>query len=159
MVDEPRVLEARHGVMTAIAGDIARLVAAVAEDVGETPEAVRPVVDLTLRLLLDQPGIARGRAIMRAAGAQAARDGIPANNSFSASRRRRGSSGKRPRAHPAADRAEFESIGETLLRGIDLLVGAVADGYNAVDRESVARNAEMRRMLLEDLLGAAPADP
>ena len=78
MVDEPRVLEARHGVMTAIAGNMASLVAAVAEDVGETPETVRPVVALTLKLLLDQPGLTKGRAIMRIAGAQAARDGIPA---------------------------------------------------------------------------------
>jgi hypothetical protein len=50
-------------------------------------------------------------------------------------------------------------LGETLLRGVDLLVGAVADGYNAVDRETVAHDAEMRRALLEDLLSTAPPDP
>ena len=105
MVDEPRVLEARHGVMTAIAGDMARLVAAVAEDVGETPEAVRPVVDLTLRLLLDQPGLAKGRAIMRVAGAQAARDGIPAERYLQRFTSTTWLVWEAARAHPATDRA------------------------------------------------------
>ena len=63
------------------------------------------------------------------------------------------------RAHPSIDQAVLENVGQTLLRGIDLLVGAVADGYNAVDRESVAHDAEMRRALLEDILSTAPADP
>ncbi len=159
MVDEPRVLAARHGVMTAIAGDMARLVAAVAEDVGETPEAVRPVVDLTLRLLLDQPGLAKGRAIMRVAGAQAARDGIPAERYLQRFTSTTWLIWEAARAHPATDRAVLENVGQTLLRGIDLLVGAVADGYNAVDRETVAHDAEMRRALLEDILSTAPADP
>ena len=53
----------------------------------------------------------------------------------------------------------LEIFGETLLRGIDLLVGAVADGYSAVDRESMARDAEIRRGLLEDVLNTAPPDP
>ena len=159
MVDEPRVLEARHGVMTAIAGDVARLVAAVAEDVGETPEAVRPVVELTLRLLLDQPGLAKGRAIMRVAGAQAARDGIPAERYLQRFTSTTWLIWEAARAHPATDRAVLENVGQTLLRGIDLLVGAVADGYNAVDRETVAHDAEMRRALLEDILSTAPADP
>ena len=44
MVDERAVLEARHGIITAIAADTASLVAAVAADVGESPETVHPVV-------------------------------------------------------------------------------------------------------------------
>ena len=96
---------------------------------------------------------------MRAAGAQAARDGIPAERFLQRFTSTTWLVWEAARAHPAADRAVLETFGETLLRGIDLLVGAVADGYNAVDRESVAHDAEMRRVLLEDLLSAAPADP
>ena len=123
------------------------------------PTAVRPAVELTLRLLLEQPGLTKGRAVMRAAGAQAARDGIPAERFLQRFTSATWLVWEAARAHPAADRAVLEMLGETLLRGIDLLVGAVADGYNAVDRETVARDAEMRRGLLEDLLSAAPADP
>jgi PucR C-terminal helix-turn-helix domain len=159
MVDVLGVQEARQGILTSIAGDTPALVAAVAADVGEPPEAVRPAVELTVRLLLEQPGLTKGRAIMRAAGAQAARDGIPAERFLQRFTSTTWLVWEAARAYPAADRAVLETFGETLLRGIDLLVGAVADGYNAVDRESVAHDAEMRRMLLEDLLGAAPADP
>jgi len=159
MVDERAVLEARHGIITAVAEQTASLVAGVAEDVGESPETVRPVVELTLRLLLDQPGIAKGRAIMRIAGAQAARDGIPAERFLQRFTSTTWMIWEAARANPATDRAVLENVGETLLRGIDLLVGAVADGYNAVDRETVAHDAEMRRALLEDILSTAPADP
>jgi hypothetical protein len=159
MVDERAVLEARHGVMTAIAGNVSSLVAAVAADVGEPPDAVRPVVALTVRLLLDQPGLTKGRAIMRIAGAQAARDGIPAERFLQRFTSTTWLIWEAARAHPDSDRAVVENIGQTLLRGLDLLVGAVADGYNAVDRESVAHDAEMRRALLEDILSTAPADP
>jgi hypothetical protein len=159
MVDERTVLEARHEIITAIAGESASLVAGVADDVGESPDTVRPVVELTLRLLLDQPGITKGRAIMRLAGAQAARDGIPAERYLQRFTSTTWMIWEAARAHPATDRAVLENVGETLLRGIDLLVGAVADGYNAVDRETVAHDAEMRRALLEDILSNAPSDP
>jgi hypothetical protein len=96
---------------------------------------------------------------MRAAGAQAARDGIPAERFLQRFTSTTWLVWEAARAHPTADREVLEEFGETLLRGIDLLVGAVADGYNAVDRETVARNAEMRRALLEELLSDAPADP
>ncbi len=145
--------------MTAIAGDTASLAAAVAEDVGEAPDVVRPVVEVTLRMLLDQPGVTEGRAIMRAAGAQAARDGIPAERFLQRFTSTTWQVWEAAIAHPATDRAVLENVGQTLLRGIDLLVGAVADGYNAVDRETVAHDAEMRRALLEDILSTAPADP
>jgi hypothetical protein len=159
MVDEQMVLEARHGIITAIAGESASLVAGVAADVGESPETVRPVVELVLRLLLDQPGIPKGRAIMRLAGAQAARDGIPAERFLQRFTSTTWMIWEAARAHPSIDRAVLENVGQTLLRGIDLLVGAVADGYNAVDRETVAHDAEMRRALLEDILSTAPSDP
>jgi hypothetical protein len=159
MIDERAVLEARHEIISAIAADSASLVAGVADDVGESPDAVRPVVELTLRLLLDQPGITKGRAIMRLAGAQAARDGIPAERFLQRFTSTTWMIWEATRAHPSIDRAVLENVGETLLRGIDLLVGAVSDGYNAVDRETVAHDAEMRRALLEDILSTAPADP
>jgi hypothetical protein len=159
MVDERTVLEARHEIITAIAGESVSLVAGVADDVSESPDMVRPVVELTLRLLLDQPGITKGRAIMRLAGAQAARDGIPAERFLQRFTSTTWMIWEAARAHPSIDRAVLENVGETLLRGIDLLVGAVADGYNAVDRESVAHDAEMRRALLEDILSNAPSDP
>jgi hypothetical protein len=159
MVDERAVLEARHGVISDIAAESATLVAGVADDVGESPETVRPVVELTLRLLLDQPGITKGRAIMRIAGAQAARDGVPAERFLQRFTSTTWMIWEAARAHPAIDQAVLENVGQTLLRGIDLLVGAVADGYNAVDRETVAHDAEMRRALLEDILSNAPADP
>jgi PucR-like helix-turn-helix protein len=159
MIDERAVLEARHGIITAIAGESESLVAGVAADVGESPDAVRPVVDLTLRLLLDQPGITKGRAIMRIAGAQAARDGVPAERFLQRFTSTTWMIWEAARAHPLIDQAVLENVGQTLLRGIDLLVGAVADGYNAVDRETVAHDAEMRRALLEDILSTAPADP
>jgi hypothetical protein len=159
MIDERAVLEARHGIITAIAGESVGLVAGVADDLGESPDTVRPVVELTLRLLLDQPGITKGRAIMRLAGAQAARDGIPAERFLQRFTSTTWMIWEAARAHPSIDRAVLENVGQTLLRGIDLLVGAVADGYNAVDRETVARDAEMRRALLEDILSTAPADP
>ena len=159
MIDERAVLEARHLIITAIAGESASLVAGVADDVGESPETVRPVVELTLRLLLDQPGITKGRAIMRLAGAQAARDGISAERFLQRFTSTTWMIWEAARAHPSIDQAVLENVGQTLLRGIDLLVGAVADGYNAVDRETVAHDAEMRRALLEDILSTAPSDP
>jgi hypothetical protein len=159
MIDARGVQEARQGILTAISADAPAIVLAVAEDVGESPDAVRPVVEMTLSMLLQQPGLTRGRIIMRGAGAQAARDGIPAERFLQRFTSTTWLVWEAARAHPAADREVLEVIGETLLRGIDLLVGAVADGYNAVDRESVAHDAEMRRALLEDLLGTTPADP
>jgi hypothetical protein len=159
VVEAQGVLEARQEILAAMARDAQSLVGAVATDVGETRDAVRPAVELTLRLLLEQPGLTRGRAIMRAAGAQAARDGIPAERFLQRFTSTTWLVWEGAREHPAADRAVLEMLGETLLRGIDLLVGAVADGYNAVDRESVAHDAEMRRALLEDLLSTAPPDP
>jgi hypothetical protein len=159
MFDERAVLEARHRIITTIAEESANLVAGVAADVGESPETVRPVVELVLRLLLDQPGITKGRAIMRLAGAQAARDGIPAERFLQRFTSTTWMIWEAAREHPSIDRAVLENVGQTLLRGIDILVGAVADGYNAVDRETVAHDAEMRRALLEDILSNAPSDP
>ena len=159
MIDEQGVLEARHRIITAIAEESASLVAGVAVDVGESADAVRPVVELTLRLLLDQPGITKGRAIMRIAGSQAARDGVPAERFLRRFTSTTWMIWEAARAHPSIDQAVLENVGQTLLRGLDLLVGAVADGYGAVDRETVARDAEMRRALLEDILSTAPADP
>ena len=158
MVETRGVLDARQGILTTISADLPALVAAVADDVGESPEAVRAAVELTLSLLLEQPGATRGRAIMRAAGAQAARDGIPAERLLQRFTSTTWLVWEAARVHPAADRPVLEMFGQTLLRGIDLLVGAVADGYNAVDRESVAHDAEMRRALLDDLLSTAPPD-
>jgi hypothetical protein len=114
---------------------------------------------MTMRLLLDQPGIKRGGAVMRAGGAQAAREGVPAERLLQRFTSTTWLVWEAARRHPAADRTVLESFGETLLRGIDLLVGAVADGYSAVDRESVARDADLRRGLLEDVLNTAPPDP
>jgi hypothetical protein len=159
VVDTLGLEEARQQILAAMVRDAQTLVAAVAADAGETPDAVRPAVELTLRLLLEQPGPTKGRAIMRAAGAQAARDGIPAERFLQRFTSTTWLVWEGARGHPAADRAVLEMLGETLLRGVDLLVGAVADGYNAVDRESVARDAEMRRALLEDILSTAPPDP
>jgi len=159
MIDERAVLEARHGIITAIAAESASLVEGVAADVGESPDTVRPVVELVLRLLLDQPGITKGRAIMRLAGAQAARDGIPAERFLQRFTSTTWMIWEAAREHPSIDQAVLENVGQTLLRGIDVLVGAVADGYNAVDRETVAHDAEMRRALLEDILSNAPSDP
>jgi len=159
MIDERAVLEARHTIISAIAAESDSLVAGVAADVGESPDTVRPVVELTLRLLLDQPGISKGRAVMRIAGAQAARDGIPAERYLQRFTSTTWMIWEAARAHPLIDQAVLENVGQTLLRGIDLLVGAVSDGYNAVDRESVAHDAEMRRALIEDILSTAPTDP
>ncbi len=159
MVDEQAVLEARHAILTDIAGESAKLVARVADDVGESPETVRPAVELTLRLLLDRPAIPKRRAMMRFAGAQAARDGVPAERLLQRFTSTTLMIWEATRAHPSSDQAVLDSIGMTLLRGTDILVGAVADGYNGVDRETVAHDAEMRRALLEDILSTAPADP
>jgi len=159
MFDERTVLEARHGIISAIAADSESLVVGVAEDVGETADAVRPAVELTLRLLLDQPGLTKGRAIMRLAGAQAARDGIPAERFLQRFTSTTWKIWEAARAHPSIDQAVLENVGQTLLRGIDLLVGAVADGYTAVDRETVAHDAEMRRALVEDILSTVSDDP
>jgi hypothetical protein len=159
MVDELATLEAPHAILRDIARESATLVAGVADEVGESPETVRPAVELTLRLLLDEPPIPKRIAIMRAAGAQAARDGVPAEHFLRRFTSTTWMIWEATRAHPSSDRAILEFMGLTLLRGIDLLVGAVADGYNAVDRESVAHDAEMRRALLEDILSTAPGDP
>lgn len=159
MVEPRGLMDARQGILTTISADAPALVAAVAEDVGESPDAVRATVELTLSLLLEQPGATRGRALMRAAGAQAARDGIPAERLLQPFTATTWLVWEAARAHPAADRPVLEMFGQTLLRGIDLLVGAVADGYNAVDRESVAHDAETRRALLDDLLSTTPPDP
>jgi hypothetical protein len=159
VVDTQVVLDARQEILAAIARDTPALVAAVSVDVDEPPESVRPVVELTLRLLMDQPGPRKGSAIIRAAGAQAARDGIAAERFLQRFTSTTWLVWEAARRHPAADRALLEMFGETLLRGVDLLVGAVADGYSAVDREIVARDADLRRALLEDLLDTAPPDP
>jgi hypothetical protein len=159
MVDEPTVLEAPHAILADIANESAALVAGVADHVGESPETVRAAVELTLRMLVEHPPIPKRIAIMRSAGAQAARNGVPAERFLQRFTSTTWVIWEATRAHPSSDRAVLEFMGLTLLRGIDLLVGAVADGYNAVDRETVAHDAEMRRALLEDLLSTASADP
>jgi hypothetical protein len=148
VVTERDVADARQEILAAISRDVATLVTAVAADVGEPPRAVRAAVETTVRLLVQQPGATRGRALMRAAGAQAARDGIPAERFLQRFTATTWLIWEAARAHPAASREVLDTMGETLLRGIDLLVGAVADGYNAVDREAVARDADARRALL-----------
>src|SRR5258708_33117724 len=89
-------------------------------------------------------------SIMRLAGAQAARDGIPAERFLQRFTSTTWMIWEAAREHPSIDQAVLENVGQTLLPGIDGLVGAVADGYNPVDRETVAHDAEMRRALLED---------
>ena len=159
MIEMRSVAEARRAILTTVVDGAPALVAAVAADTGEPSDIVRPAVELTLRLLLEEPGRVRGQGIMRAAGAQAARDGVPAERFLQRFTSTTWLIWEAARQHPAADRTVLEAFGETLLRGIDLLVGAVADGYNTVDREAVAHDASVRRGLLEDILSTAPADP
>ena len=82
---------------------------------------------------------------MRAAGAQAARDGIPSGRLLQRFTSTTWLVWEAARRIPPPTGRCWRRSARRCCAGIDLLSGAVADGYNAVDRESVARDAEMRR--------------
>jgi sugar diacid utilization regulator len=149
----------RAAVSAFLAPEIDRLAAAVAADVGASPETVRPDVARALELIGDPVGVERGVELFREQGAASARAGIPRAELLD---RFLTTGWVLWDAICAADRFDEQtlaSFGSWLLRGLDLVASAIAEGYIEADRELMARRTEARRAFLEEVLSAVAPDP
>ncbi|MFN8619844.1 MAG: helix-turn-helix domain-containing protein [Chloroflexota bacterium] len=138
--------------------DIDRLVAIVAADVGEPPEAVRATVEHATRLLGDRPGPAGAAQEMVAAGIAAARAGVPRPQLIDRYLTTAWAVWEAVTTDPDVTREELTDLGGRLLHGVDITAAALAEGYATVDRETIERDARARLAFLQELLGAVAAD-
>jgi hypothetical protein len=137
--------------------DLDAIVAVVAADVGEPGGDVRDAVEEVIRLALGpaEPGTAA--AIVEADGERAARDGMLPEQLIDRYLSTLWAIWE-VRAAGSSSRGSLVMLGDRLLHAADELVAAVAEGYRAVERELIVRNAEARRAFLEELLGAVAVD-
>ena len=132
---------------------------AVAADSGATREAVRPAVVMALELLTSPIGPDRGLELFREQGAAGARAGIPRAAFLDRFLTAGWVMWDAVCATDRFDARTLASFGSWLLRGLDLVASAVAEGYIAADRELMARRAEARRSFLEEILSSIAPDP
>ena len=152
----------RAALIEAVAGDVDRLCALVAEDVGEGPDDVRTDVELALRLLAmpRQQGSAAdlARSELTARGAAGAERGVPTErliDRFMSALPAIWNAARELEPEPAA----LEELASWLLRGADIAALAIAEGYLGRDRAVVARDVTARRAFLEELLTTISYDP
>ena len=147
--------------MEAVAVDVDAICAAVAADVGESPDVVRADVELALRLLAtpeqERPVVDKATKQLSRRGAEAAVEGLPTERLID----------RYMSALPAIwDAARdmsptpdaLNEVGSWLLRAADIAAMAIAEGYTKADREIVARDATARRAFLEELLSSVVHD-
>jgi hypothetical protein len=135
------------------------ITATVIADAGGTTASVRQTIDMVIGLLADPVGMDRGIELFREQGAAGAREGIPRAEFLD-----RFLTAGWVLWDVVCDAERFDSgtlisFGRWLLRGLDLVAAAIADGYIEADRELMARRTEARRAFLEELLGAVVSDP
>jgi hypothetical protein len=137
--------------------DLEAIVAVVAADVGESPDAVREAVEQVIRLALGPTETGAAAAIVEADGERAARDGVLPEQLIDRYLSTLWAVWE-ARASDAGSRASILMLGDRLLHAADSLVAAVAEGYRSVERELIVRTAEARRAFLEELLGSVAVD-
>jgi len=145
--------------LAAVLADPDALVTAVSDAVREAPDTVRPVVEHVVRLLERHPGFTAGAAEMLQAGMAAARAGVPRRRLLDRYLTTAWAVWESVAAEAGADRGALIRLGTRLLRGGDLTVAAVAEGYATVDREVIERDSHARIAFLHELLGAVASDP
>lgn len=157
----PTPISSRVELVKAVARDLDGLCATVAADVGETPEAVRPDVELALRLLAAKEQARNKRTGARATflqrGAEAANEGLAAEQLIDRVLSTLpaiwdSALAMRPTSEALSD------LGIWLLRGADITAQAIAEGYTTADRAIVARDVTARRAFLDEILSTFPPD-
>ncbi len=136
-----------------------RLVEAVGEDAGAPPDEVRGAVSMALGLLVDPIGPERGLELFREQGAAGARAGIPRAEFLDRFLTTGWVMWEAVSGSEAFDAPTLASFGSWLLRGLDLVAAAIAEGYIEADRELLARRTEARRAFLEEILTSITPDP
>jgi sugar diacid utilization regulator len=149
----------RSEVAAYLATEIDAIAATVAADTTQAPEQVRPTIEQAIRLLADPVGLEGGVELFREEGAAAARAGIPRADLLDRFLTTGWVLWDRVCAAERFEPSTMASFGSWLLRGLDLVASAIAEGYIEADRELMARRSEARRAFLEEVLGAVAADP
>ncbi|HLA15259.1 MAG TPA: helix-turn-helix domain-containing protein [Candidatus Limnocylindrales bacterium] len=132
---------------------------AVAADSGATRADVMPAVAMALELLGDPVGPDKGLELFRQQGAAGARAGIPRAELLDRFLTAGWVMWDAVCASGQFDAPTLASFGSWLLRGLDLVASAVAEGYIEADRELMARRTEARRAFLEEVLTSIAPDP
>ncbi len=145
-------------VVASIRSQPEQVIQEVAIDVAEPEAVVRRAVEMCLRLIVDSDGSGKAGPELRRAGAAAAREGVPSARLFDRYSSSAWAIWRAASGHPSLDREDLRTLGEVLLRGLDLAASAVAQGYAEVDREVTARDAARRRALFEELVTTPPLD-
>jgi len=153
-----REVGADEVVLRFVLADADRLVAIVAEDVGESLESVRPTVEHVIRLLEERAGREAARAEMVAAGVGAATAGVPRAVVLDRYLSTGWAVWEAAIGEDAADRKALAALGTRLLHGVDETAAALAEGYATVDRETVERDTQARLAFLDELLSLSPTD-
>ena len=143
--------------VAAMLRDLDATVVAVAADVGEPADAIRPAVELIAHLLSEARDLDSAMASLRADGEAGAHAGLLTERLLDRYLSTLWAMWELREQEPW-DRAVLVHLARRLLHAGDVIVAAVASGYRAVDRELVARDVEARRAFLEELLGAVSID-
>ena len=141
----------------AVEVDIDRLAGIVASDVGEPVDAVRPVVERVVGLVLEPGGAEAAAAVVAADGEQAARDGLLPEQLLDRYLSALWALWE-IRVMGIVDPEALVALGDQLLRTADELVAAVAVGYRSVERELIINNADARRAFLDELFGTVTVE-
>ena len=141
----------------AVEVDIDRLAGIVASDVGEPVDAVRPVVERVVGLVLEPGGAEAAAAVVAADGEQAARDGLLPEQLLDRYLSALWALWE-IRVMGIVDPDALVALGDQLLRTADELVAAVAVGYRSVERELIINNADARRAFLDELFGTVTVE-
>ncbi|HLA16304.1 MAG TPA: hypothetical protein VJZ72_05335, partial [Candidatus Limnocylindrales bacterium] len=149
----------RSEVAAHLATMIESLADAVAADSGASREDVMPAVAMALELLGDPVGPEKGLELFRQQGAAGARAGIPRAELLDRFLTAGWVMWDAVCASERFDAPTLASFGSWLLRGLDLVASAVAEGYIEADRELMARRTEARRAFLEEVLTSITPDP
>jgi hypothetical protein len=141
----------------AVEVDIDRLAGIVASDVGESVDAVRPVVERVVGLVLQPGGAEAAAAVVAADGEQAARDGLLPEQLLDRYLSALWALWE-IRVMGIVDPDALVALGDQLLRTADELVAAVAVGYRSVERELIINNADARRAFIDELFGTVTVE-
>jgi hypothetical protein len=153
------ILEALHGDLDPIVGEVSRDVSRAGEDLETVSSAARRAVEWTIRALLRAEELTPDElARLRLAGSRAAREGEPLQrllDRYLTSGWVLWAAATRP---PTGDSAALAALGTALLKAGDSAAGALAEGYGQAEREIAGRTGAARREFLDELLELAPDD-
>jgi hypothetical protein len=129
--------------VAAMLRDVDATVLAVAADVGEPADAIRPAVELIAHLLSEARDLDSAMASLRADGEAGAHAGLLTERLLDRYLSTLWAMWELREQEPW-DQAVLVHLARRLLHAGDVIVAAVASGYRAVDRELVARDVEAR---------------